>query len=506
MFNKFINGVRGVLKKMGLIKDIKSVKDHKKVNITDEAYEEISMYKQLYSGHYPEWHDTVIHVIGGNIPHKVLSLGMPKITAHKAAQLVFNEKCTINIDNEEAKKYVDEVLKKNDFYKNFRRYDEYKYAMGFIAAKVYFADSGVRIAWTKADSFFPLSSDSENVDEGLFVNTFKKGDYHYSLLEWNEWGETYTDEMGVKHSTYVIKNELYKSDKEDVLGSLVSLTELYPDLAETTTYADLTRSTFVFTKTATANNKHMDSPLGIPLFANALDTIKAIDEAFDSFNREFRLGKKRIMVPDSMVQGKPNPYTGRVDLEFDTNDEVYQKYKSSGVKDETSIVDISVDIRAEAHIKSINSLLNVYAMQIGFSPGTFTFDGNSVKTATEVISEKSETYQLKSDNSNLVEDFIKDLVQTIVEVGAAYDDYSGTLEFDCTVDFDDSIIQDRNADLSFYLLANGAKPMMPLEESIKRMFKLTDNQAKEWARLISNENAGEYNPEELLGSDEGVIA
>src|SRR5690625_5631714 len=127
---------------------------------------------------------------------------------------------------------------------------------------------------------------------------------------------------------------------------------------------------FVNFKPNTSNNFDTQSPLGISLYANALSVMKAIDTAFDSFHREFRLGKKRIFVPDSMIRtvydekGRPQRY-------FDSSDEVYQGYP--GDMDETKIHDIKVELRVDEHVAAINALLNLFAMQTGFSSGTFTF-------------------------------------------------------------------------------------------------------------------------------------
>ncbi|CCQ24996.1 Undefined function [Listeria monocytogenes N53-1] len=40
---------------MGLLKALKDVKDHKKVNANDEDYKYIDMWKR--QGHYAEWHN-----------------------------------------------------------------------------------------------------------------------------------------------------------------------------------------------------------------------------------------------------------------------------------------------------------------------------------------------------------------------------------------------------------------------------------------------------------------
>ncbi|PEN25441.1 portal protein, partial [Bacillus wiedmannii] len=117
---------------------------------------------------------------------------------------------------------------------------------------------------------------------------------------------------------------------------------LYPDLEEEVRIENLTKPMFVYFKPNTANNFDMSSPLGISIYANALGTLKSLDIAFDSFQREFVLGKKRIIVPDMAIKTVADPLTGTMLRYFDANDEVYQAFQ---LGDNTNqIQDISVEL------------------------------------------------------------------------------------------------------------------------------------------------------------------
>lgn len=204
------------------------------------------------------------------------------------------------------------------------------------------------------------------------------------------------------------------------------------------------RPLFVYFKPNSANNIDTQSPLGISLFANALDTMKSIDTAFDSFHREFRLGKKRIFVPDSMVKvvydsnGQPQRY-------FDGSDETYQGYP--GDMDENKLYDISVELRVDEHIAAINALLNLYAMQTGFSAGTFTFDGQSMKTATEVMSEQSKTFKSKQSHEIIIGEALIELVEVILKLSDMYKLHHAKKEQEIVIAFDDSIAEDKDAEI-----------------------------------------------------------
>ncbi|MEB2281066.1 hypothetical protein LAV73_13810 [Lysinibacillus xylanilyticus] len=47
MFNKTINWMKGVMAKMGLIKKLEQVTDHKKINLSDAYYKNILKWRSL---------------------------------------------------------------------------------------------------------------------------------------------------------------------------------------------------------------------------------------------------------------------------------------------------------------------------------------------------------------------------------------------------------------------------------------------------------------------------
>ncbi|CCQ21858.1 Uncharacterized ATP-dependent helicase C582.10c [Listeria monocytogenes] len=91
------------------------------------------------------------------------------------------------------------------------------------------------------------------------------------MLEWNEW-----------------QTELYQSDDSDELGGKVSLKLLFNDIEPVVPLPKFTRPTFIYIKPNIANNKNLTSPLGISVYANALDTLKTLDLMFDSYYQEFK--------------------------------------------------------------------------------------------------------------------------------------------------------------------------------------------------------------------------
>lgn len=475
---------------MGLLKALKDVTEHKKVNANDEDYKYIDIWKRLYQGHYAEWHNLNYEHNGNPVNRRQLSMNLPKVTAKYMSKLLFNEKVKINIDDEAAEEFVLNVLKTNGFTKNMERYIEYGEAMGGFVIKVYHdGNKNVKVSFATADCMYPLSNDSENVDECVIANSFHKNDKYYTLLEWNEWqGDVYT-----------VTTELYQSDTPNELGTKVSLKLLFNDIEPVVPLPKFTRPSFIYIKPNIANNKNLTSPLGISIYANALDTLKTLDLMFDSYYQEFKLGKKKVLVPSSFVKTAVN-LDGSTTQYFDSTDEAFFLYQGDQDADGKSVKDISVEIRSTEFIESINAMLRIYAMQVGLSAGTFTFDENGLKTATEVVSEKSETYQTKNSHSQLIEQGIKEMIVSILEVGKFIEAYSGdVVELDTiTVDFDDSIAQDEDTTINRYTTAKN-QGMIPLKIALQRAWNITDAEAEEWKEEIEKDGQSSLPENDLSG-------
>lgn len=461
--------------KMGLIKGIEKLAKHKDISINEEMYRQIEAWKELYKGYYETWHKITYQTVEGKKTRRMDTLNMAKTSANEMASLVFNEKCDISISDDGLKEFIDDVLKHNKFYKKFQDYLEYSFAMGGMVIKPYVEDGEVKLSFVTADCFIPLQWNNETITGGVFLNETKKGDKKYTHLEWH-----YFDK-GVYH----IVNEVYESKNGDDLGVKIDLSTIYPELEERTGIAGLKKPIFIYIKPNTANNIDTQSPLGISLYANALDTMKAIDTAFDSFNREFKLGKKRIIVPSHMVKTVIDPTNGTAKRYFDSSDETYEALHTDNM-DDMKIQEMNVTLRVNEHIAAINALLNIFAMQTGFSSGTFTFDGESMKTATEVISEQSKTFKSKQSHEIIIESGLQELIDSIVAIAELHDLYSAPNDYEVTIAFDDSIAEDKAAEIEkqAQMVING---LQSKKRAIMKVHGVTEEEALEILKEIAEE-------------------
>ena len=444
-------------------------------------------WKSVYKGYYEPWHFIPAPTVAdAKAKRKMAFLNLSKAVCSELAGMVWTDQTEVSVstngfnptnDQQEdpLQAWVKTVLDYNNFGVKMLEAIEQAAAMGGEAMKVWRdvrhdADGNevegterLKIGWCMADQFVPTAWDNAEITEGCFISRIAKGGYYYTRLEWHKWdGET-----------YVITNELYRSDMyrmgsnepQDILGMRVPLAQIYPLLDEETTVQGIEASLFSYFRTPTANNIDDNSPLGVSIYANAMETLHALDITFDSFVREFRLGKKRIIVPARMVKTVIDPQNGIPRRFFDATDETYEAL-STDDPDNLKIQDNSVELRVEEHVAAMNAFLNIFCLQVGLSAGTFSFDAKGgLKTATEVVSENSKTYKTVRNFQNMIRPAIIRLIDNIVAVGALYDMKTETGEavadlqnrgYSVNIAMDDGITQDRQTNINEGITLVGA--------------------------------------------------
>src|SRR5690554_2986944 len=166
--------------------------------------------------------------------------------------------------------------------------------------------------------------------------------------------------------------------------------------------------------------------------------------------------------------------------------------------DENKIQDISVELRVEEHVAAINALLNLFAMQTGFSSGTFTFDGQSVKTATEVVSENSKTFKSKQSHEIIIEAGLIELIESILALAELYGLHSANIDdLEISISFDDSVAEDKNAEIDKQIKLVNAE-LVSRKRAIMKVLGVTEEEALEILQeIIEEQRMGAPELEEL---------
>lgn len=484
---------------------LKTINDHPKINIDPDELKRIERNMKEYEGKTNKV--KYLNSLGDTVERDYMTLNMRKLSADVLSGLIFNEQCEIYVSDakdeddkpntfKQAHELIEHIFEHNKFKKNLSDYLEPMLAVGGLSVRPYFNkdNNEIEFSWALADAFFPLRSNSNGIPEGVMKDTTIKVDgdktYYYTLLEFHEWEK---DEAG--NDIYVITNELYKSDNTAEVGKRVALEELYEGLESETRIKGLSRTQFNYLKPAGFNNINPHSPLGIGIVDNASSTLQKLNDTYDQFWWEIMMGQRTVFVSDKMLKtrygedGKPPTQV------FDPQVNVYKAMRMG--MDEEFVKDVTNDIRTDQYITAINQSLRTLEMELKLSVGTFSFDGRSMKTATEIVSENDMTYRTRNKQVYEVEQFIKGLIVSVLELAKFYKLYKGPIPSfeNIGVDFDDGVFQDRAALLRFYGQAK-AFGFIPTVEAIQRIFKLPKKQAEEWYALIVDESI-EMDPIEI---------
>ena len=388
----------------------------------------VPKWAQIYADN-PEW-----KMCG---EHELDRLCMAKVLCEYIAGYNTAE-CEISVgkDDSPVSVFVRSVLEDNAFADNLQKLDEYKEAFGGAAIKPYNVGNKIKLDYVKAQSFIPLSWDNKRVLEAIFISKTVKGDGLYTLLE------IHTFQGG----NLVVENRLFKSETStEALGVEVPLSSLI-EYANLLPRAEFPRDTplFVYIYPAIANNKNFGSPLGISRFANAIDTLKSIDIAFDELQRERDSAAKRIFITDEMVKYRLGD-DGVAVRYVDTSERIFQVV-GSFQSEENKPFAFDPEFRIQERIADINAMLNLLCLQVGLSAGSLSFDEKEgIKTATEIRSENSRTFKTVSRNQDVLKQAIEDLVESILFLGGMKE-FGGIQaeEVEIKVSFDDSITPDRD--------------------------------------------------------------
>lgn len=235
--------------------------------------------------------------------------------------------------------------------------------------------------------------------------------------------------------TYHIRTRLYGTERHEEVpsGSIAA------DLDTLST-----RPTYAVVAPAISNAYEDATPCGVSVFADAIDAIRLLDEAFDAAYWRMRLCQPRMVVDEQGLA--VDPRTGRVRLE-ETIDQRLFKGVRGAVGHDVPVTVFAPDIQADAMEKAINSALSIFSTKCGLGPNYWSFTRGGVnKTAREVVSDNSQLFRSVRRHEAAVEEAIARIVRGAYSAEAALRTGAMPDEVLVTVTWDDSVVEDTEAE------------------------------------------------------------
>lgn len=420
-------------------------------------YSKIEMWDSWYRSNVAKFHTYRIYRGGG---HKIKcqrkSLSMAKKLCEDMSDLLLNERVKITLADPVTDKYVKTVLEDANFTVQGNEYQERKAACGTVAYVPYLTNmvidenggvvsADVKLDYVVARNIFPTAWENSRITEVIFVfeKTYQRKKYaHFQYHKLEPWTGENGEDLGFQ---YVIENTV-------VLASRGSGKDLSPAewnqiphfeglAARVETGSD--QPQFVIDRLNIANNVDADdsNPMGISLFANSVDVLAKLDLEYDSYANEFLLGRKRIFVAPEMLTDANGEQV------FDPDDSVFYQLPEDFFRDtKEAMHEVNMALRVQDHEQAINNDLNLLSFKCGFGTQYYRFERGTVATATQVISENSDMYRTIRKHEIILEDVLKDLIRCIIRLGITANVPNLNINTDITIDFDDSIIEDKQSE------------------------------------------------------------
>lgn len=410
----------------------------------------------------------------------VKSLQLPAAICSEMARLVTMES-KIEISGSARAKIISDAML--PFLGNLANHTEYACSSGGIVFKPYMTPKGIAIDVVKAGYFYPVKFDSAgNITAAIFPEFKTVGKKLYTRLEYQLLdGDRYI----IVNRAFISRKAIVKTDGVINLGQEVNLDELeeWADLAPYTEFKNADRMLFAYLKMPMSNNIDPESPLGVSVFARAVDQIRDADEQYGATMWEFRSKETAIQAASEffkhdrkgnaiLPKGKERQYH---DMGANISDNYGKPFFNV----------YSPEIRDASFFNGYNRIVQKVEFNSGLAYGTLSDPQTVDKTAEEIKTSKQRSYSTVKAIQNNLGESLKNLVLAI----DAWLDISesgvpdGTVEI--SADWDDSLVVDKKYELE-QLRADLSIGAISLVEYRMKRFKETEQQAKEALRKIAD--------------------
>lgn len=374
-----------------------------------EYYREISVWGRIYKGFDPSYHTIVSQTGVSTSKRNSAVLKMGKRVAEDWSAILMADKpiITINAKNKAVSRFVQGsrgtggVLGSNNFNKKFSDAVERAFAMGStaIVLGILYNENAeekykMQILTYNANAIFPIRYEDGIISECAFLSSFyKEGKKHYNLSchVKNEAGE------------YII----YNYESSDDLNFSTYLNKDVDGLE--------TRSTtpfFFIISPQKSNNIDIDCPLGVSIYADAIDIILGCDFMFDALRQDVYTGQRIILMDKSLLGVDEN---GRPCAPQD-----FKKWCMQFVGDEMStnmenvIKDFSPQLHTGDLVNSLQQNLNLLSMRCGLGSNYYQFDKTAGVTATEYTGSQQDLVRNARTNIDMLINVLTNMIKQIL--------------------------------------------------------------------------------------------
>lgn len=384
---------------------------------------------------------------------------------------------------EQAYDTVRGILKKNRFDSQFRKQLELCSAEGTAACYVRLEDADVyddgtlrggeiRLNYVEAARYIPLRVVNGQVIEAAFygTETTPPGVTLTTLVMYTLTKET----PGAPEITPKVKRYACTVRVFDDQGKLI------PERSQDVLLG--TVKPFAVLQTAMANPIENMEGFGYPKIYPTIPILACLDAGFTALKGDIETSEKLTLINEALCKfddaGRPIP----------PNEQMKRRFVSLGEKmpQEGSLVhEITPDVRIEKFRDVMELLFGLLSQSFGYGSKKYSLDksANVVQTATQYVGERQDMLLELNRQRQEAREYITDIVHAILYFVNAYQGGSYDTEGDVLVDFDDSLVNDRETELAGMrsdILA-GIGGAYVRQQYLMKRYNLDEKEAAKWA-------------------------
>ena len=356
----------------------------------------IRTWNQIYAGH-PNWVDKDNHV---------KTINFAKSVSSETARLACLD-LSIKVSGSARAVYLQSVI--DNMFGKIREYVE----RGCVNGTIILKPNGDGIDCFDPQRFLPTEVDGNgNIRAGIFFDFYEQSKKYYKRLEYHRFADD---------GVYLISNRCFISESSTSLGTETDITktpwkELMPDVG----IENIEKPLFAVFKTPMANNIDIVSPLGMSIFAEALEELKDLDVAYSRNAKEIYDSKRTVLADERLFAGKAIMVDGEIVRVKPKMPDYIRNVLSEG--QENFYQEINPNLNTDTRVKGINNILSILAYKCGYSNGYFSFDSmTGIQTATGVEASQQRTIQFIKDVRDKLEMTMDDLIYAIDKYADLYD-------------------------------------------------------------------------------------
>lgn len=396
----------------------KAKEDFQIESITSSEMERfVAMCGDIYRGN-PDWIDA---------DDNIKTINFAKAVCSETARLT-TLAIGIQIDGSARAAWLQEQIEK--IYFNLRHWTEYGCAYGTVILK----PNGQSVDIVTPDKFIVTDQSNGEITGVVFCNQETSGDgkKYYTRLEYHRF---------LENGSYAITNKCYVSETENGNGKPIGIDKTpWGGLMEYAEIENIEKPLFGVLRTPQANNVDLGSPLGMPIFSDAIEELKDLDIAYSRNSREIKDSQKIVLLDSDRLL----PYGGKVRNTLSGLEKVRDEMKLPhyvknvyGDGKETFYQEINPQLNTDARLTGINALISQIGYKCGYSNGYFVFNEKTgMVTATQVESDDRRTIQLIKDCRDKLENCLNELIYALNVFADLYD-LAPLGTYDITYDFGD---------------------------------------------------------------------